>query len=747
MERTKWAQTYNQAARPVLWTLSTTPDQSSCRDGLSAGLLQGQNLYIVAVRERQLRELMKVVDSLFERCQQSVQHTAQYTLRWLRSFYSSRPHRRPFQLVGRHSSFKKYVRVWKRILCALMRLALLQADFPTQLGEAPSIPWSEDLTTLVNQLWESSLLTIVSLDHSTNREDDHEGDGVEKDSGSDSEYIEDEEEDEEKDIEDDEDEGIDGGDTGEDTKNNEERGTQRESHEIIQGYNGSQDLSDQGASIVDQLFELSMVLCMEEFTDGQPQSTMLVYLSGILGFSVNSIGFRRPSLFTGTAAALIYLQRLLFLDYTLPYRSSSYRKLEACPSSDSQSRFRQVHLRYMCVESMSPISEMFGLLTDGCALAQSEGPTIFFRWSDDDQTVSFREHSLHLAQFRQFAKSLIDITQDCGDQLMYQWNPTISTSQLQDEISCQQPGYSFVQDPRNRLQHQYLELLSRTCAPGPKALVQDNRWNLQSVSQYLQLHEQHLANIMLVMHLWCGLPARCSELFGLQIVNGTTRPRGFYLWGEKILYLVRHHKARRSTNHAFFVARFFPASAQSLILQYLIFIRPLVDLLLRKCFDRPSPSELSFVSHPVQASQTTFRQWKTQDLTASLHHMSLHFLQIPLGVQTFRQLVSAIVNQHLRSFSRPFNQYNDRSVQADPDMVWDWLAGHRSAESGRTYGLNGAFPHLLQPRLLHQYEVKSRLWHHFLSLGYHNKDDPRTRLNLNQNPLQETQDRDHSKGY
>ena len=178
---------------------------------------------------------MKAVDSLFERCQQNVQHAGQYTLRWLRSFYSSRPHQRPFQLVGRHSSFKKYTRVWKRILCALIRLALLQADFPTLLGEALSIQWNEKLTTLVNQLWESSLAANVSLDDSAGGEDDHRGGSVVRDGGCNGEYVEDEEEDEAEGIEDDGDEGADRGDRGEDVEDSGEGGAQGKSHKTIRG--------------------------------------------------------------------------------------------------------------------------------------------------------------------------------------------------------------------------------------------------------------------------------------------------------------------------------------------------------------------------------------------------------------------------------------------------------------------------------------------------------------------------------
>jgi hypothetical protein len=110
-------------------------------------------------------------------------------------------------------------------------------------------------------------------------------------------------------------------------------------------------------------------------------------------------------------------------------------------------------------------------------------------------------------------------------------------------------------------------------------------------------------------------------------------------------------------------------------------------------------------------------------MTSRLRAVTKSLLQVSLGTRMFRQLVCAIVNKHLRSFSRPFNQYDDVTVSASSDVVWDWLSAHRPFQGGQSYGLDGAFPHRLQPRLLHQYELKSRQWHQFLSLSNHQETD------------------------
>lgn len=60
------------------------------------------------------------------------------------------------------------------------------------------------------------------------------------------------------------------------------------------------------------------------------------------------------------------------------------------------------------------------------------------------------------------------------------------------------------------------------------------------------------------------------------------------------------------------------------------------------------------------------------------------------------------------------NMYDDRSAEADLNVVFAWQSGHRPLQRGITYGLDGAFPARLQPALLRAYEWASTRWHEFL---------------------------------
>jgi hypothetical protein len=65
-----------------------------------------------------------------------------------------------------------------------------------------------------------------------------------------------------------------------------------------------------------------MTFSMAQFVDAQRSSSLLVYFSGFLGFSPDAQNFLPAKKYTPCLSGLIYVQRLLFLEYTLPLRAS-----------------------------------------------------------------------------------------------------------------------------------------------------------------------------------------------------------------------------------------------------------------------------------------------------------------------------------------------------------------------------------------------------------------------------------------
>jgi hypothetical protein len=102
--------------------------------------------------------------------------------------------------------------------------------------------------------------------------------------------------------------------------------------------------------------------------------------------------------------------------------------------------------------------------------------------------------------------------------------------------------------------------------------------------------------------------------------------------------------------------------------------------------------------------------------TYALARQTTSTLGFPLSVKIYRQVSIAITEKHVQDISRPFNQHDDRSKDADINVVFSWQSGHRPLQRGTTYGIDGAFPDSLQPAFLRIHEWASDKWHRYLQL-------------------------------
>jgi hypothetical protein len=139
--------------------------------------------------------------------------------------------------------------------------------------------------------------------------------------------------------------------------------------------------------LLELLFGLSLTLCTETLTDGQPSSIILIYFSGILGFSIASGVFLSARSYTPYLSGLIYIQWLLFLEMALPLREYSTLGIPWRLRTKQLERLEPIRTRYMVLGSQSPLEEMISLRSCGRRLARSDTPAYLLHWSEDGQVV------------------------------------------------------------------------------------------------------------------------------------------------------------------------------------------------------------------------------------------------------------------------------------------------------------------------------------------------------------------------
>jgi hypothetical protein len=96
-------------------------------------------------------------------------------------------------------------------------------------------------------------------------------------------------------------------------------------------------------------------LCTEEFVDGRSSSTILVFYSGILGFTSAGLAFERARNYTPKLSALIYCIRICLLEATLPRFTHTWINWEARPRNKGLDKLNKVRERYMCNSCQAPM--------------------------------------------------------------------------------------------------------------------------------------------------------------------------------------------------------------------------------------------------------------------------------------------------------------------------------------------------------------------------------------------------------
>ncbi|EXM12959.1 hypothetical protein FOTG_18571 [Fusarium oxysporum f. sp. vasinfectum 25433] len=168
---------------------------------------------------------------------------------------------------------------------------------------------------------------------------------------------------------------------------------------------------DSTASAFDQFLELLFQLCVtlstESYLDGQPSSTLLIYFSGILGFSSHCQRFQLARQYCSKLSATIYIQRILFLERALPLREYRSIGISQRPDAGQFECFNQVRAKYMVLGSQYPLAELISLRDFGRNIARTEPPSMLFHWSNDSETLSHATFQITMNNFRKLADHVI----------------------------------------------------------------------------------------------------------------------------------------------------------------------------------------------------------------------------------------------------------------------------------------------------------------------------------------------------
>jgi hypothetical protein len=559
LDRTQWPSIYRGSRRDVLRALIRLPNRPSLNADYTLGQGNSEgapNLVSPREDEQKISCIMRALDLVIDRCEETVRCTSHNLLRWLLSSRLQSRREIAFNLVAERSSGIRYRRTQKQFLAFILRMYRMPGD---SRRETMNVKIKPEISTQLDRIWEHNIWNYIDVSKgiwpAVERQESHLGSlrgqfisnliNTRACQGSDGkEDAEDDEIDDENveawELEDDEDDESDYDDSGHYNDVEEcAAGTHQDPFSRVSG--------DSAASAVGQFLELLFQLCImlstEPFLNGQPSSTLLIYFSGILGFSADCQKFQLARRYCSKLSAMIYIQRILFLEQALPLRGYQFIGIPQRPEARHFECFDEVRAKYMVLGSQYPLAELISLRDFGHNVARNEPPSMLFHWSNDNETVSHATVQVTMNDFRKLPDYFITQAEALCDRLMFGIQPNIDLSRVKDDITSSKSGHSFIKYPEN----------------GPNTS--------------------------------CGI----------------------YAWGGYMVYVIRHHKAKRLTNREFYMVRFLPVRLGHVLFKYLVYVRRVADLLRREQLGADRSAQQCLQTRLL--FQNNGRPWPTSRLT------------------------------------------------------------------------------------------------------------------------------------
>lgn len=310
------------------------------------------------------------------------------------------------------------------------------------------------------------------------------------------------------------------------------------------------------SGISETVFQLLVMFWTDLSADGVLEGKAIIHFSGVLGIHPYELAYRTAYDYTPYLSALLWVGRLVILEYALPLRA--YTTLDvpwpARATYVDQGKRLCADIRpvYLQRGSFSPMGYLIERLQHGRAIAKREGPRTNISWSLDGQTLDIAGSRITMQEFRQTIYSLVARLEQATRKLMFDWWPKIELSTLKDDLAKHRPGYSFLQEPANQLQSSFKHLSRRAFSKDGGGFALRGKGREQAMLYLKQCNDM----VMLLfsgIHVSSGMPARGEELRVVRWADTAAVQRNVFILQGRIMLVFSYNKASQNSNNSFFI--------------------------------------------------------------------------------------------------------------------------------------------------------------------------------------------------
>ena len=387
---------------------------------------------------------------------------------------------------------------------------------------------------------------------------------------------------------------------GEDGEEDEEGGSSRA---ILSSKNRLQAGED--ASLAFWIAMFDHALQDREFESG------IISAAAVLGLEVEKEGWKSALTYTPALSAIITTMRALVVYQGYQERQVAIERLLTQGLSQSQARRQAPAVvegvdaltkRFMTIRSfggmISPMDRLLHQRTYGLRIRYTTKAEGRVSWNGSRILIDSTEFSMD--DIRTVVHGLVDTaSKRLHEELLFvakEKAPELDICQLVDNPVETTKGWSFLNDTRNRFavdggrwlldrlasdeEDSGLERLFVGGLDGVERW-EDIRWRQRQVEDYLRCARRFKEELLVLVHLSAGAPARATELLSIGRVNGTeTRnQRGIFVDSGMVSFVTAYHKGFSASNNAKIIHRYVPREVGELVVKYLWLVEPFIAVL------------------------------------------------------------------------------------------------------------------------------------------------------------------------
>ncbi|EXL65654.1 hypothetical protein FOPG_18126 [Fusarium oxysporum f. sp. conglutinans race 2 54008] len=467
------------------------------------------------------------------------------------------------------------------------------------------------------------------------------------------------------------------------------------------------------------IFQLSMMFWTYQDPTGDMSASTIIHYTAVLGIQGPSLTFHPAHGSTPKLAALMWIGRLLFLEYAVPVYAYNTLDLAwpcrtAYPSQPD--RISSIRCKYLLRGCYIPFGELIELKAFAKSIVKREGVPGNLTWAPDGRSFTIGDDKkVLLSEFCETHHKAVATVQEQVDEMLLGWQPDIDVSTIRDDLTCRKAGWSFIDKIENNLTDTWKTLLYRLQKSSFRGtpFTNSGHWNMETCHKYLDAGVELNKSAFAAVHFKASLPGRGTEVTSIRHLNSRLSIRNVFFYDGRMIIIISYNKARASNNYAFYIVRYIPVDLSLSLLKYLAVVRPVSEFLSKKMHTARHESREFFFLDPNGK-----RKHLSSGQASGILRSRTRDLITPWTLSLYRQAALAIAKRYLTKLVEKTNFYYPSSA-ADPMRMFAAGAGHHPRMLLTTYAIDRALPERLQPELLEMYRRLSNIWQDWSRQYYH----------------------------